>query len=51
MKTTSGDCLKFLIFPEQVDAQSELLERRTQEGILVPALLHNLVHLKEGKKA
>lgn len=44
-------CLKFLIFPEQVDAQRELLERRTQEGILVPALLHNLVHLKEGKKA
>lgn len=39
--------LKFLMFPEQVNAQSELLERRTKVGIVVPALLHDLVYLKE----
>lgn len=40
-------CLKFLMFPEQINAQSKLLERRTKVGIIVPALLHDLVNLKE----
>lgn len=35
------------MLPEQINAQSELLERRTKVRIVVPALLHNLVHLKE----
>lgn len=35
------------MFPEQINAQSELLERRTKVGIVVPALLHDLVYLKE----
>lgn len=35
------------MFPEQINAQSELLERRTKVGIVVPALLHDLVNLKE----
>lgn len=39
--------LKLFAVPEQVDAQSELLERRTQAGVVVPALLHDLVYLRE----
>lgn len=35
------------MFPEQINAQSELFERRTKVGIVVPALLHDLVYLKE----
>lgn len=41
--------LKLLTVPEQVDAQGELLERRTQPGVVVPALLHDLVNLTEKK--
>lgn len=39
--------LKFLIIPEQVNSQSQLLERGTQAKVIVPALLHDLVHLRE----
>lgn len=35
------------MFPEQIYAQRELLERRTKVGVVVPALLHDLVYLKE----
>lgn len=35
------------MLPEQINSQSELLERRTKVRIVVPALLHNLMHLKE----
>lgn len=40
-------CSKLLTVPEQVDAQGQLLERRTQAGVIVPALLHDLVDLKD----
>lgn len=39
--------LKFLIIPEQVNSQSQLLERGTQAKVIVPALLHDLVYLRE----
>lgn len=35
------------MFPEQINAQSELFERRTKVGVVVPALLHDIVYLKE----
>lgn len=40
-------CLNVLMLPEQINAQTELLERRPKVRIVLPALLHNLVHLKE----
>lgn len=39
--------LQFLTVPEQVDAQSKLLERWTRDGVDVPAFLHDLVYLTE----
>lgn len=39
--------LKLLTVPEQVDSKSELLEGRAKGGVLVPALLHDLVYLRE----
>jgi len=38
--------LKLLTVPEQVYAQGELLETRTQAGVDVPALLHDLMYLR-----
>ena len=40
-------CLILFTVPEQIDAQGQLLERRTQAGVTVPALLHDLVDLRD----
>lgn len=38
--------LKLLTVPEQVDPKGQLIERRTQGGVFIPTLLHDLMHLK-----
>lgn len=41
--------LKRFTVPEQVDAQGQLLERRAQTRVFVPALLHDFMYLKKSR--
>lgn len=41
--------LKLFTVPEQVDAQGQLLERRAQTRVFVPALLHDFMYLRKSR--